>query len=126
MASQIASDELPMGAPWVSLMASLIPSDVFSDSFRRCLGLPPMACHQVNWSFATGETVPGLAARAAALGYRTAAAVSGTTANVLQMGALLGFGGEERVMLHWRPLDFGDPTRCRAAHAATLPNGRWA
>jgi hypothetical protein len=58
-----------------------------------------MACHQVNWSFATGETVPGLAARAAALGYRTAAAVSGTTANVLQMGALLGFGGEERVML---------------------------
>jgi hypothetical protein len=44
MASQIASDELPMGAPWVSLMASLIPSDVFSDSFRRFLGLPPMAC----------------------------------------------------------------------------------
>jgi len=43
--------------------------------------------------------VPGLAARASSLGYRTAAAVSGTTANVLQMATLLGFSADERVVL---------------------------
>ncbi len=43
--------------------------------------------------------VPGLRARAEALGFRIAASASGTTANVLQMAWLLGFSAEERVVL---------------------------
>ena len=61
---------------------------------RNCFELPA-----VNWTLPSGEAVPGLAVRAAALGYRLAAAVSGTTANVLQMARLLGFSPAECVPL---------------------------
>lgn len=63
---------------------------------------PGLSCFElpsVNWTLPSGEDVPGLAARASSLGYRTAAAVSGTTANVLQMATLLGFSADERVVL---------------------------
>ena len=43
--------------------------------------------------------VPGYLARAQKLGYRTVAAASGTTANVLQYGLMLGFTPDEMVLL---------------------------
>jgi len=52
---------------------------------------PGLSCFElpsVNWTLPSGEDVPGLAA-----------AVSGTTANVLQMATLLGFSADERVVL---------------------------
>jgi len=45
-----------------------------------------------------GAPIPGYAQRAAALGYRTAAAASGTTSNMLQYARLLGFTSAELVL----------------------------
>ena len=65
-----------------------------------CYDLP-----NVSWVLpATSPTepprvVPGLNERAARLGYRSAAAASGTTANMLQLAALLGFSSDELVIL---------------------------
>ena len=63
---------------------------------------PGSLCYElrnVSWTLADGEVVPGVTERAARLGYRTAAAVSGTTANMLQLARLLGFRAEELVVL---------------------------
>ena len=46
-----------------------------------------------------GQVVAGLNERAAKLGYRSAAAASGTTANMLQLAKLLGFAADELVIL---------------------------
>jgi hypothetical protein len=59
---------------------------------------PGKNCYKItNATFSAG--VPGYAARAAKLGYRTVAAASGTTANVLQYGLMLGFSPDELVLL---------------------------
>ena len=47
----------------------------------------------------SGERVPGLNERAALLGYRSAAAASGTTANMLQLAPYLGLQGDELAIL---------------------------
>ena len=47
----------------------------------------------------SGERVPGLNERAALLGYRSAAAASGTTANMLQLATYLGLKGDELAIL---------------------------
>jgi len=63
---------------------------------------PGESCFDIqnaSWSLPGGDVVPGLAARAAALGYRSVAAVSGTAANLLQMATLLGFSADERVAI---------------------------
>ena len=48
---------------------------------------------------ASGKALPGYAARARALSYRTAAGASGTTANMLQYATLMGFEGDELVAM---------------------------
>lgn len=59
---------------------------------------PGALCFKVlDAEFAAG--VPGYLKRATALGYRTVAAASGTTANVLQYGLMLGLKPEELVLL---------------------------
>ena len=63
---------------------------------------PGMLCFtlpNISWTLSDGSTVAGLSERAALLGYRSAAAASGTTANMLQMAELLGFSSDERVLL---------------------------
>lgn len=63
---------------------------------------PGMLCYTVNnasWPTGGGATLPGYKERATMLGYRTVAAPSGTTANMLQLGQLLGFGTDELVLL---------------------------
>ena len=53
-----------------------------------------LACRSCAPQYDTGYT-----ARAKKLGYRMVAAVSGTTANVLQYGAMLGFTPSQMVLL---------------------------
>ena len=59
---------------------------------------PGMLCYDLpnaTWTLQpSGEVVIGLNERARQLGYRSAAAASGTTANMLEMGKLLGFKGD--------------------------------
>ena len=59
-----------------------------------CYTLP-----NASWTLASGQVVPGVNERAALLGYRSAAAVSVTTAHMLQLGEFLGFGKQELVVL---------------------------
>lgn len=76
-----------------------------ADPLRRCMlqWKPGALCFDLpnaSWVLPhTGERVPGLNERAALLGYRSAAAASGTTANMLQMATYLGFRGDELVLL---------------------------
>ena len=63
---------------------------------------PGMLCFDLpnaSWTLDDGKTVPGLNERAAILGYRSAAAASGTTANMLQLGTLLGFAPDSDEMV---------------------------
>jgi hypothetical protein len=57
--------------------------------------MPRLTCQCVLGS----QGVPGFLARAEKLGYRTVAAASGTTANVLQYGLMLNFTPDEMVLL---------------------------
>ena len=74
------------------------PCELKWEPGAQCFQLP-----NASWTLpdATGNTVtvPGINARAALLGYRSCAAASGTTANMLQLGTLLGFRADELVLL---------------------------
>jgi len=59
-----------------------------------CFDLP-----SAPWVLPDGQEVAGLTERAARLGYRSCAAASGTTANMLQMAELLGFSHHELGMM---------------------------
>ena len=63
---------------------------------------PGMLCYYLtnaSWAVQGGEALPGYKARADLLGYRAVAAPSGTTANMLQLGSLLGFSADELALL---------------------------
>ena len=86
---------------------SIVPALSAAKLAYQCNGtVPPCKLHWyhgkncykiTNAPFSAGVT--GYAARAAKLGYRTVAAASGTTANVLQYGLMLGFSPDELVLL---------------------------
>ena len=91
-------------------MFSIEPPLSAAELAYQCGGKPPctlkwqpgMLCFDLpntSWTLPSGAVVPGLNWRAAILGYRSAAAASGTTANMLQYGALLGFTPDELVLL---------------------------
>jgi len=102
------------GCSEVALMsndASLLPKLSADELAYQCNGTTPPCklhwypgalCYDVvdtPLTTASGASIKGYAARAAALGYRTAAAASGTTANMLQFASLLGFKGDELVAM---------------------------
>jgi len=61
---------------------------------------PGSGCYVVkDVPFQTSPLIPGYAARAAALGYRTACGPSGTIANYLQYARLLNFTSDELVLV---------------------------
>lgn len=103
----------PTGCGTVELMSndpSIEPPLSPDELAYQCAGQPPPCplqwqpgalCYTLpnaSWTLESGEVVPGVNERAALLGYRSAAAVSGTTANMLQLAELLGFGPHERVV----------------------------
>ena len=59
----------------------------------------PSPIPPASWTLPSGEAVIGLNERARRLGYRSAAAASGTTANMLQLSKLLGFTSPDEMAL---------------------------